>query len=87
MVGRILGIQARTQLVSFVRPALVGALLLSAAYGLSEVWLAASWLSLIAGIGATVVLVLPLAFYAGITPSLRPRFTGRLQSLLRRGGE
>jgi O-antigen/teichoic acid export membrane protein len=87
MVGRILGVRARTQLVSLGRPALVGALLLSAAYGLSEVWLAASWLSLIAGIGATVVLVLPLAFYAGITPSLRPRFTGRLQSLLRRGGE
>jgi O-antigen/teichoic acid export membrane protein len=85
MVGRILGIRPTAQLAALGRPALVGSALMIAAYTLSERWLAESWIWLIVGIGATVLVVLPVAFYGGVSRELRPRFTQRLRSVLARG--
>ncbi|MEN8184118.1 MAG: hypothetical protein ABFS46_16450 [Myxococcota bacterium] len=82
MVGRILGIPATTQLARLGRPGLVGAGFLMAAYALHDEWLVSSWMELVAAIAATVALVLPLAFYGGVSGDLRPRFLGRLRSLV-----
>ena len=79
-VGRILGIRPSSQLAALGRPALVGAVLMIAAYWLSEEWVAESWIWLILGIGTTVVAILPVAFYGGVSRDLRPRFTQRLRS-------
>ena len=82
MVGRILGIRPTAQLAALGRPALVGAALMIAAYSLSEKWVAESWIWLIVGIGATVTVLLPVAFYGGVSRDLRPRFMQRLRSIL-----
>jgi O-antigen/teichoic acid export membrane protein len=84
IVGRILGIRPTTQLRNVVRPTLVAALLLSAAYRMREECLVSSWNFLVVGVGATVALVLPVAFYGGVSSELRPRFVRRLRSVLAR---
>jgi O-antigen/teichoic acid export membrane protein len=82
MVGHILGLRPGAQLAGLGRPVLVGTALMIAAYSLSEQWLVESWIWLIVGIGATVAVVLPVAFYGGVSRDLRPRFTQRLRSVL-----
>jgi hypothetical protein len=82
MVGRILGIRATAQVGRVVRPALVAALILTTAYSIREECVASSWIFLALGAAATVALVLPLAFYLGISGDLRPRLLRRLRSVL-----
>jgi O-antigen/teichoic acid export membrane protein len=82
MVGRILGIRATAQVGRVARPALVAALILATAYSMREECVVSSWTFLVLGAAATVVLILPLAFYCGVSSDLRPRLLRRLRSVL-----
>lgn len=84
MVGRILGLRPSRQLAAVARPALVATMLFAGAYELREACLATSWPGLVAGVCVTVGVALPLAFFAGMSRELRPRFLDRVRNLLAR---
>lgn len=82
IVGRRLSLPAGDQFRSAVRPAMASTALLAAAYSLSGLVGAATWLELAAGSGLTVAAAAPPALYLGLNRSQRLRIVQRFRELL-----
>ena len=70
LAGRFLGLSLASQLTSAIRPVLVTVPLFALARGASHIFTASTWLGLICGVGATLLLTAPAAFYIGLSATL-----------------
>lgn len=79
VVGRTLHLPLQRQLLSTVRPAVTTIIAFGIAYYLGTLWLVTSWLSLLGAGFGTAVIVLPIAFYFGLSGSTRRQLWQRLR--------
>lgn len=83
-VGRFLGVPARSQAFALVRPGLVTALFFGASWWGAQHLTERSWLLLVAGVAATVLLAGVLALLLGLDRVRRRRLGRRVRTALRR---
>jgi hypothetical protein len=83
LIGRFLGISLFSQLASALRPALSTAVLFAAVLGMSELLTANTWLSLVFGVGLTLIVMAPLSFFAGLSGDQRKRIWQRARVVTR----
>jgi O-antigen/teichoic acid export membrane protein len=83
LVGRVLGVKLRHQIVGALRPALTTAVLVLLASRLGMLLDASTWLGLIPSVGLTLVVSVLAAFYAGLTSTQRGRIVQRARVAMR----
>lgn len=83
LVGRYLEVSILSQLSSLVRPALITGLLYILMIFASKYLFASTWIGLIFSVGITFLVVLPLAFFAGLSLGNRQRVLERVRSAIR----
>jgi O-antigen/teichoic acid export membrane protein len=86
-VGRFLGIPLRRQVAALVRPALVTAVLLAAAYETAPHVPPPSWLTLVPAVGVTVVVATGVALLLGLNRPQRTRLVSRGRAVLGKAGK
>ena len=84
-VGRFLGIPLRRQVAALARPALATALLLVAAREVAPHVPPPGWLTLVPGVGATVMVATVLALLLGLSGPQRSRLVRRARAVLGKG--
>jgi O-antigen/teichoic acid export membrane protein len=83
LAGRFLGQSLASQLRSAVRPALATVPFFALAWGASHVLAAGSWIGLVCGVGATMLLAAPTAFWVGLSADSRRRLLRRGRRIVR----
>jgi O-antigen/teichoic acid export membrane protein len=85
LAGRFLGLSLGSQLRSAVRPLLATAPFFVLAWGASHVFTASTWIGLTCGMGATMLLTAPTAFYVGLSADARRQLLRRARRTVRPG--
>jgi hypothetical protein len=85
LAGRFLGLSLASQLRSAIRPVLATVPLFVLARGTSHVLTAGTWIGLMCGAGATLLLTAPAAFYIGLSADARRRLVRRVRRTMQPG--
>jgi O-antigen/teichoic acid export membrane protein len=81
--GRFLGLSLASQLKSAIRPMLATLPLFALARGANHMFTASTWIGLACGVGATLLLMAPAAFYLGLSAHARRRLLRRVRLTMR----
>jgi len=82
IIGRLLGVSLAAQMRSALRPVLVTIVLFGLAASFGRSLVAPSWPLLVLAAGLTVLVISPLAFFAGLPREQRGRLLRRLRAML-----
>jgi hypothetical protein len=83
IIGKFLRISILSQIKGTLRPALATAVFFGLALGLSRSVAATSWVLLAPAVGATMGLMLVLAYYAGLSADQRLHIWQRVRAVVR----
>jgi hypothetical protein len=83
LVGRFLGVSLYSQLRSVLRPAFITVLIFTLMLSADDFLTVSTWIGLIVSVGMTLVVVLLLAFYTGLSGEQRRRILQRVRLVTR----
>ena len=84
LVGRFLEVSILSQLSSLMRPVFITGLLYILMIFASKYMFVSTWIGLILSVGITLLVVSPLAFFAGLSLGNRQRVLERVRSVIQR---